>query len=136
MPGARCRRGCLHRPRGESGFTLLEVLVSATVLGLVFGGVFSAIVASKQLAFKTRESLARSADQRYLVNTAQFYLSFGDRPPGELLGDSYRLETEELVIEFDGEQNLEGAVLERFTVTREGHEIVNGVTRIEGPERP
>ena len=53
----------------ELGFTLLEVLVATTIVGLVFGGVFSAIVVSNDLSFRTQHSFTRDAKLRFLANT-------------------------------------------------------------------
>jgi len=112
----------------QSGFTLLEVLVSTTIVGLVFGGVFSAIVASRQLDFKTRDSFQRSAERRLLGSVAELYLSVAQKPPFDMLPDPYQLEFEEITIKYGDEENLlQGGQLQRFSISRDGAEAVTGI---------
>lgn len=112
----------------QSGFTLLEVLVSTTIVGLVFGGVFSSIVASRQLDFKTRDSFQRSAERRLLGSVAELYLSVGEKPPSDMLPVPYELEFEEITIQYGDEENpLQGGRLEQFSISRDGAEYVSGI---------
>jgi len=45
------------RPAG--GFTLLEVIVALAITGFVLGGLFSLVGGSKQLTWRSQESLTR-----------------------------------------------------------------------------
>ncbi len=112
----------------QSGFTLLEVLVSTTIVGLVFGGVFSAIVASKQLDFKVKKSFQRSAEHRLLGNLAELYLSIGKELPPDLLPASYQMEFEPITIQFGDEENiLQGGQLESFSISSDSAGSVSGI---------
>lgn len=55
---------------GQSGFTILEVLVALTITALVLGSLFSLAVGSKQLAFRSDQSLHRAVQARAAVNFA------------------------------------------------------------------
>ncbi|OGT73501.1 MAG: hypothetical protein A3H44_06620 [Gammaproteobacteria bacterium RIFCSPLOWO2_02_FULL_57_10] len=82
-----------RKARGSSqqGFTLLEVVVALTITGMVLGSLFALAGGSKQLAFRSGESLHTAIQARAAINYA-------------LLQDEYR-EVEEI---------LEGA--ERFEI--------------------
>ena len=76
--------------RRQQGFTLLEVLVALTITGMVLGSLFALAAGSKQLAFRSGESLDVAIEARARVQFA-------------LLQDEYR----------DVEEILEG---DRFEI--------------------
>ena len=53
------------------GFTLLEIIVSLTIVALVLGTVFSLLGGSKRLAFKAINEIEQSVFSRAAVNSAQ-----------------------------------------------------------------
>jgi general secretion pathway protein I len=53
------------------GFTLLEVIVSLTIVALVLGTVFSLLAGSKRLAFKAINEIEQSVFSRAAINAAQ-----------------------------------------------------------------
>ncbi|MDP2139724.1 MAG: type II secretion system protein [Gammaproteobacteria bacterium] len=75
----------------QQGFTLLEVVVALTITGMVLGSLFALAGGSKQLAFRSGESLHAAIEARAAINFA-------------LLQDEYR----------DVEEILEGE--ERFAI--------------------
>jgi len=111
----------------ERGFTLLEVLVATTVVGLVFGGVFSAIVVSNDLSFRTQNSFVRDAKLRFLVNSIILYSSFDEKLPHSMLPEGNRLEYEEVASEFAGEEIIESGKLRMFTLGTDGVEPLQGL---------
>ncbi len=111
----------------ERGFTLLEVLVATTIVGLVFGGVFSAIVASNDLSFRAQHSFARDAKLRFLVNSVMLYSRFDEKPPRSMLPEGNRLEREEVALEFAGEEIIQSGKLEMFTLGSDGVEPIQGL---------
>ena len=80
----------------QQGFTLLEVVVALTITGMVLGSLFTLAGGSKQLAFRSGESLHAAIQARAEINFA-------------LLQDEYR-EVEEI---------MEGA--ERFDIRAEDY---------------
>lgn len=55
-----------RRPR-QIGFTLLEVLVALTITGMVLGSLFALAAGSKQLAYRSGESLDVAIEARARV---------------------------------------------------------------------
>ncbi len=54
----------------QSGFTLLEVIVALTITGFILGGLFSLVGGSKQLSWRSEESLIRATRARAAINFA------------------------------------------------------------------
>lgn len=54
-----------------NGFTLLEIIVSLTIVALVLGTVFSLLAGSKRLAFKAVSDIEQSIFSRSAINAAQ-----------------------------------------------------------------
>lgn len=54
----------------QKGFTLLEVIVALTITSLVLGSLFSLAAGSKQLAFRSDQSLQRAVQARAAINFA------------------------------------------------------------------
>jgi prepilin-type N-terminal cleavage/methylation domain-containing protein len=52
----------------NSGFTLLEVIVALAITGFVLGSLFSLVGGSKQLGWKSQESLLRATRTRAAIN--------------------------------------------------------------------
>jgi prepilin-type N-terminal cleavage/methylation domain-containing protein len=111
----------------ERGFTLLEVLVATTIVGLVFGGVFSAIVASNDLSFRTQQSFARDAKLRFLVNSVILYSGFDETPPRSMLPEGNRLKYEAVALDFAGEEIIRSGKLKMFTLDSDGVEPIQGL---------
>ncbi len=111
----------------ERGFTLLEVLVATTIVGFVFGGVFSAIVVSNDLSFRIQHSFARDAKLRFLANSVMLYSSFNESPPHSMLPEGSRLEYEAVALEFAGEEIIQTGKLRIFTLDTDGIEPLQGL---------
>ena len=62
----------MHRSnvRSVGGFTLLEVIVALAITGFVLGGLFSLVGGSKQLTWRSQESLTRANQIRAATNFA------------------------------------------------------------------
>ena len=56
--------------RIQQGFTLLEVIVAMAITGFVLGGVFSLVGGSKQLSWRSEDSLQRATKIRAVTNFA------------------------------------------------------------------
>ncbi len=63
------------------GFTLLEVLVALTITGFVLGGLFSLVGGSKQLSWKSQESLVRAVNTRAQINFSLLEDEYSDVEP-------------------------------------------------------
>ncbi len=64
--------------RSASGFTLLEVIVALAITGFVLGGLFSLVGGSKQLTWRSQESLTRATQIRAVTNFALLQNEFAD----------------------------------------------------------
>ena len=56
--------------RSAGGFTLLEVIVALAISGFLLGGLFSLVGGSKQLTWRSQESLTRANQIRAATNFA------------------------------------------------------------------
>lgn len=59
-----------RRP-GQTGFTLLEVLVALTITGLALGALLGVIGGNKRLAWRSEAALLQTAQIRSRINLAQ-----------------------------------------------------------------
>ena len=87
-----------YKSDSQSGFTLLEVIVALAITGFVLGGLFSLVGGSKQLGWRSAESLLRATRLRAATNFA-------------LLENEYR--SVELILEDDSLQIVPKDILEK-----------------------
>lgn len=66
----KTNRAMPHKRVSQSGFTLLEVIVALAITGFVLGGLFSLVGGSKQLGWRSEESLLRATRLRASTNFA------------------------------------------------------------------
>jgi len=88
----------MHRSdvRSAGGFTLLEVIVALAITGFVLGGLFSLVGGSKQLTWRSQESLTRTSQIRAATNFALLQNEFADVE--EILEqDAYRVRPGEVL---------------------------------------
>ena len=64
--------------RSAGGFTLLEVIVALAITGFVLGGLFSLVGGSKQLTWRSQESLTRATQIRAATNFALLQNEFAE----------------------------------------------------------
>ena len=62
----------------QSGFTLLEVIVALTITGFILGSLFSLVGGSKQLSWRSEDSLIAAARLRAATNFALLENEFHD----------------------------------------------------------
>ena len=70
----------MHRSdvRPAVGFTLLEAIVALAITGFVLGGLFSLVGGSKQLTWRSQESLTRATQIRAAINFALLQNEFAE----------------------------------------------------------
>ena len=70
----------MHRSdvRPAGGFTLLEVIVALAITGFLLGGLFSLVGGSKQLTWRSQESLTRATQIRAATNFALLQNEFAE----------------------------------------------------------
>ena len=88
----------MHRfdVRYAGGFTLLEVIVALAITGFVLGGLFSLVGGSKQLTWRSQESLTRATQIRAATNFALLQNEFAEVE--EILEqDAYRVRPGEVL---------------------------------------
>ena len=71
-------KGLSKNLNSQSGFTLLEVIVAMPITGFVLGGLFSLMGGSKQLSWRTEDSLQRAAKIRAITNFALLQNEYRD----------------------------------------------------------
>ena len=64
--------------RSAGGFTLLEVIVALAITGFLLGGLFSLVGGSKQLTWRSQESLTRATQIRAATNFALLQNEFAE----------------------------------------------------------
>lgn len=65
--GARQKTCARQKTRG---FTLIEVIVALTITGFLLGGLFALVAGSKQLSWRSEQSLVKAMQQRAAWNYA------------------------------------------------------------------
>ena len=71
-------KGLSKNLNSQSGFTLLEVIVAIAITGFVLGGLFSLMGGSKQLSWRSEDSLQRAAKIRAITNFALLQNEYRD----------------------------------------------------------
>lgn len=71
-------KGLSRNLKSQSGFTLLEVIVAMAITGFVLGGLFSLMGGSKQLSWRSEDSLQRAAKIRAITNFALLQNEYRD----------------------------------------------------------
>lgn len=66
---------------GQRGFTLLEVIVALAITGFVLGGLFSLVAGSKQITWRSQDSLVRATEIRAATNFALLQNEYNDVEP-------------------------------------------------------
>ena len=113
-----------HNP--QAGFTLLEVIVALTITGFVLGGLFSLVGGSKQLSWRSEQSLIQATRVRAATNFALLENEYSDIE--EILQDaSYRIRALDLLE--DPERKTQGsahAFQAYEIINRERNEVIAG----------
>ena len=71
-------KGLSKNLNSQSGFTLLEVIVAMAITGFILGGLFSLMGGSKQLSWRSEDSLQRAAKIRAITNFALLQNEYRD----------------------------------------------------------
>ena len=71
----------MNRRHRQQGFTLLEVIVALAITGFVLGSLFSLVGGSKQLTWRSEESLVRATELRAVTNFALLQNEYRDVEP-------------------------------------------------------
>ena len=71
-------KGLSKNLSSQSGFTLLEVIVAMAITGFILGGLFSLMGGSKQLSWRSEDSLQRAAKIRAITNFALLQNEYRD----------------------------------------------------------
>ena len=82
--------------RQQRGFTLLEVIVALTITGFVLGGLFALAGGSKQLAWKSEQSLRSATEARAQINFALLEDDYGAVDP-ILVDNAYQIHSVDLL---------------------------------------
>ena len=110
----------------QAGFTLLEVIVALTITGFVLGGLFSLVGGSKQLSWRSEQSLVQATRVRAATNFALLESEYSDVE--EILqDDSYQIRALDLLE--DPERKTQGSVhvFQAYEIiNRERNEVIAG----------
>ena len=110
----------------HAGFTLLEVIVALAITGFVLGGLFSLVGGSKQLSWRSEESLIRATQVRAATNFALLENEYRNIEP-ILLGDAYDIAPDELLEEPERKTQPSVFTLQAFEIINDDRdEIISG----------
>jgi prepilin-type N-terminal cleavage/methylation domain-containing protein len=114
------------RVHKQAGFTLLEVIVALAITGFVLGGLFSLVGGSKQLSWRSEESLIRATQVRAATNFALLENEYRNIEP-ILLGDAYDIVPDELLEEPERKTQPSVFTLQAFEIINDDRdEIISG----------
>ena len=114
------------RVHKQAGFTLLEVIVALVITGFVLGGLFSLVGGSKQLSWRSEESLIRATQVRAATNFALLENEYRNIEP-ILLGDAYDIVPDELLEEPERKTQPSVFTLQAFEIINDDRdEIISG----------
>ena len=114
------------RVHKQAGFTLLEVIVALAITGFVLGGLFSLVGGSKQLSWRSEESLIRATQVRAATNFALLENEYRNIEP-ILLGDAYDIAPDELLEEPERKTQSSVFTLQAFEIINDDRdEIISG----------
>ena len=121
----------MSRRHAEQGFTLLEVIGALAITGFVLGSLFSLVGGSKQLTWRSEESLLRATELRAVTNFALLQNEYRDVEP-ILQNDSYEIRAgEELDAPERKTQPMTNLLQSFEIVNTERDELVTGVRWIQ-----
>ena len=110
----------------HAGFTLLEVIVALAITGFVLGGLFSLVGGSKQLSWRSEESLIRATQVRAATNFALLENEYRNIEP-ILRGDAYDIVPDELLEEPERKTQPSVFTLQAFEIINDDRdEIISG----------
>ncbi len=115
-----------HRPNTQTGFTLLEVIVALTITGFILGSLFSLVGGSKQLSWRSEESLIQATRVRAMTNFALLENEFAEV---ELIlqDDSYQIRPLEILEDPERKTQASVHALQAYEiVNQESDEIIPG----------
>ena len=121
---------------GQSGFTLLEVIVAMALTGFVLGSLFSLVGGSKQLSWRSEASLLQSTQLRASTNFAFLQNEYSEVEP-ILENDQFQIVPTNLLDEPERKTQASPYDLERFEImNQETSESITGVRwiRFELPQ--
>ena len=110
----------------QKGFTLLEVIVALTITGFILGGLFTLVAGSKQLSWRSEESLIRAVNARAQIN---FALLENEYSEVELILENERYQVRSRDILEDPERKTQATVytLQAYEVVDDNREeIISG----------
>ena len=121
---------------GQSGFTLLEVIVAMALTGFVLGSLFSLVGGSKQLSWRSEASLLQAMRLRASTNFAFLQNEYNEVEP-ILEDDQFEIVPTNLLDEPERKTQASPYDLERFEIlNQETSESITGVRwiRFELPQ--
>lgn len=110
----------------QQGFTLLEVMVALTITAMVLGSLFALATGSKQLAFRSRQSLTTAVEARAAINFAFLQNEYGE-VEAALDNERFTIRGEEFVEKVERKTEANTLTLQYFEVLDEDTD-----ERIEG----
>ena len=112
----------------QRGFTLLEVIVALTITGFILGGLFTLVAGSKQLSWRSEESLIRAMNARARINFALLENEYSEVEP-VLENDLYQTRAGELLEDPLRRTQATVFTLQAFEVVDEDREEIISGTR-------
>ena len=119
----------------QQGFTLLEVIVALTIAGFILGGLFTLVAGSKQLSWRSEESLVRALNARARLNFALLENEYSD-VESILVSERYQIEPLEVLEDPERKTQATIYTLQEYEVVDEAREEIITGTRLLQLELP
>ncbi|MDA1370908.1 MAG: type II secretion system protein [Proteobacteria bacterium] len=120
-----------HGGRSQAGFTLLEVIVALAITGFVLGSLFSLVGGSKQLGWRSEESLLRAARIRAATNFALLENEYRD-VERILEDETYQIIAQDILEEPERKTQPSVYTLQAFEIVNEDRdEIISGTRWVQ-----
>lgn len=112
----------------QRGFTLLEVIVALAITGFVLGSLFALVGGSKQLTWRSEDSLLRATELRAVTNFALLQNEFQDVEP-ILVNESYRISAGDVLEAPLRKTQPMSDAIQTYEILNEDREVVTSGTR-------
>lgn len=111
----------------QRGFTLLEVIVALAITGFVLGGLFSLVAGSKQITFRSQDSLVRATRVRAATNFALLEDEYSAVEP-ILVNQDWRVEALQIIDDPERKTRPMVNALQEYEVINDNRDtVIRGV---------
>ena len=119
---------CTQNSTSSQGFTLLEVIVALAITGFILGSLFTLVAGSKQLSWRSEDSLIEATHLRAMTNFALLQNEYNEVEP-IIENRKYIIEAGELLEDPERKTQASQFALEAFEVINMETDVAISGTR-------